>query len=206
MAYEEGRALVLTIRQYETERDLLSQYDFWEKVTVHLPYAWKPTRSPSVFQQHKDFDPRARLFAFDGEQLVGHISFSGSKEFISFGYPWVIDGYEGELQEILFERLYHFAISDSYNGKLFAQRFRAQWKNQLSFFEQKGFDIVSRSEIYGGQLTDLPSVIGDEALVAVIENNFEEAVFEKTSRLSRFTDESVAMLRIIIQVWILILV
>lgn len=127
----------ITLRDYQGPEDLRLQYDFWEKVTAGLPWAWKPTTSPSIFHEQREFDPRTRCFAFEGDRLVGYMGFTGSGDFVSLGYPWVLESYEGELQERLFERVYGFAASPSYGGKTFAQRFRLQWDKQIDFFEEK---------------------------------------------------------------------
>jgi hypothetical protein len=51
------------------------------------------------------------------------MSFTGLGEFVSLGYPWVLPGYEGGLQEELYDAVYGFAASPDYGGKIFAQRF-----------------------------------------------------------------------------------
>ncbi|WLR46568.1 hypothetical protein LC065_13425 [Halobacillus litoralis] len=48
----------------------------------------------------------------------------------------------------MFDKIYTFA-SNEYGGKMFAQRFRSQWKDQIDFFVGKGFEITGRSPIYG---------------------------------------------------------
>ncbi|HEU5141136.1 MAG TPA: hypothetical protein VFT51_14265 [Bacillales bacterium] len=141
--------MTITIRNYQSPDDLRIQYDFWEKVTVDLPWAWKPTRSPSIFHNQHEFDPRSRCFAFDGDRLVGHMGFTGSDGFVSLGYPWVLDGYEGALQEEMFDRVFGFASSRDYGGSTFAQRFRSQWERQVSFFQNKGFQITGNVPIHG---------------------------------------------------------
>ncbi|WLR46569.1 hypothetical protein LC065_13430 [Halobacillus litoralis] len=87
----------VTMRFYQGPEDMELQYDFWRKVTRDLPWAWKPTRSPLIFHEQPAFDPRSRCFVFDGEELVGHMGFSGSDEFISpgisMGARWVSRGY-----------------------------------------------------------------------------------------------------------------
>ncbi|WP_088067203.1 hypothetical protein [Gottfriedia luciferensis] len=141
--------MTVNYRFYESPSDLDLQYDFWNKMTKSLPYAWKPTLSPKLFEQQSEFNPKSRCFAFDGDQLVGYMSFSGKGEFVSLGYPWVLPEYEGKVQDELFEKVFQFAISEEYGGKLLAQRFRAQWENQINYFLSKGFAITSRSQIVG---------------------------------------------------------
>jgi hypothetical protein len=67
------------------------------------------------------------------------MSFSGVGDFVSLGYPWVLPGYEGELQERLYDEVYGFAAGPHHGGKTFAQRFRQQWAAQISFFKRHGF-------------------------------------------------------------------
>jgi hypothetical protein len=76
------------------------------------------------------------------------MSFTGLGEFVSLGYPWVLPGYEGGLQEELYDAVYGFAASPDYGGKIFAQRFREQWTDQISFFERHGFVVQRRDPIY----------------------------------------------------------
>jgi hypothetical protein len=98
------------------------------------------------------FDARSRCFAFEGDQLVGYSSFTGRGEFVSLGYPWVLRGYEGQLQEKLYDAVYGFAASPEYGGRTFAQRFRAQWTAQPSFFERHGFVVQRSDPIYAVDL------------------------------------------------------
>jgi hypothetical protein len=74
--------------------------------------------------------------------------FHGQAEFVSLGYPWVLPGHEGELQEELYDAVYGFAASPEYGGRTFAQRFREQWSNQVSFFERHGFVVQRMDPIY----------------------------------------------------------
>jgi len=146
--------MTITYRFYEDEQDLQRQIDFWIKCTKLLPYAWKPTISPNLFVEHENFHPKSRCFAFDGNQMVGYMSFTGSKEFVSLGYPWVLPGYEGIIQDELFKRVYGFAKSDVFGAKLFAQRFRSDWKEQIDFFLSKGFEVTRRSPILIKELNE----------------------------------------------------
>lgn len=140
-------------RFYEGESDMLLQYSFWEKVTSELPYAWKMTKSPLIFKEKEGFHRKSRCFAFNGNELVGYMSFTGSREFVSLGYPWVKDGYE-EIRDLLFDKVYGFASSTEYGAKLFAQRFREQWVEQIHYFEEKGFHITNKSPLLGTELTE----------------------------------------------------
>ncbi|MGF3102743.1 hypothetical protein [Rossellomorea sp. DUT-2] len=146
----------ITYKYFQGENDLALQYDFWRKITSTLPFAWKPTMSPLMFKEQNEFDPRSRCFAYDGDDLVGYMSFTGRGDFVSLGYPWVLSGYEG-IQDELFERVYGFAVSDEYGGKILAQRFREQWENQILYFEKMGFEITNESELIGRYLTNVGS-------------------------------------------------
>lgn len=139
--------MTITYRFYEGQEDIQRQIDFWIKCTKQLPYAWKPTISPNKFIEQEHFHPKSRCFAFEGNQLVGYMSFTGSKEFVSLGYPWVLPGYEGIVQEELYERVYGFAESNEFGAQMFAQRFRGDWKEQIDFFLSKGFEVTRRSPI-----------------------------------------------------------
>jgi hypothetical protein len=57
--------MAIYYRFYESEEDLDLQYSFWEKITSKLPYAWKMTKSPTIFKEQAIFHPHSRCFAFD---------------------------------------------------------------------------------------------------------------------------------------------
>jgi len=140
--------MTITFRNYRGPEYLDLQNAFWVQATRGLPWCWKPTISPALYAQGGQFDPRSRCFAFEGERLVGYMSFTGEGEFVSLGSPWVLPGYQGELQEQLYDAVYGFAASPEYGGKKFAQRFREQWTDQISFFERHGFRAESIGSIH----------------------------------------------------------
>lgn len=140
--------MAMTLRNYKSPEDLRLQQTFWLQATRELPWCWKPTVSPALYSKSPQFDARSRCFAFEGERLVGYGSFTGHEDFVSLGYPWVLPGYEGELQEQLYEKVYSFAASPEYGGRTFAQRFRKQWTAQIAFFERHGFAVESTDPIY----------------------------------------------------------
>jgi hypothetical protein len=76
------------------------------------------------------------------------MSFTGEGDFVSLGYPWALPGYEGELQDELYHRVYGFAASSEYGGKKFAQRFRRPWTRQIEFFLERGFTELRSHPIY----------------------------------------------------------
>ena len=137
--------MAISLRHYRGPEDLHLQQAFWVQATRTLPWCWKPTVSPVLYSKGPQFDPRSRCFAFDGDRLLGYCSFTGQGEFVSMGYPWVLPGYEGELQERLYDAVYEFAASREYGGRRFAQRFRQPWTAQITFFEQHGF-VIGRSD------------------------------------------------------------
>jgi len=140
--------MTVTLRNYRGPADIHLQNAFWVQVTRDLPWCWKPTISPLLYAKGAQFDPRSRCFAFDGDRLVGYMSFTGQGEFVSLGYPWVLPGYEGELQEELYDTVYGFAASPEYGGRMFAQRVRELWTDQISFFERHGFVVQRRDPLY----------------------------------------------------------
>lgn len=181
----------ITYRFYESEKDLQRQIDFWIKRTKLLPYAWKPTISPNIFIEQENFHPKSRCFAFDVNQMVGYMSFTGSKEFVSLGYPWVLPGYEGIIQDELFKRVYGFAESDEFGAKLFAQRFRSDWKEQIDFFLSKGFEVTRRSPILIKELSD-----SNHTNASKVENDFQ---FDKWANVTKqnevVTEEQLSMMK-----------
>ena len=183
--------MTITYRFYESKKDLQRQIDFWMKCTKLLPYAWKPTISPNLFIEHENFHPKSRCFAFDGNQMVGYMSFTGSKEFVSLGYPWVLPGYEGIIQDELFKRVYGFAESDEFGAKLFAQRFRSDWKEQIDFFLSKGFEVTRRSPILIKELSE-----SNHTNVSKVENDFK---FDKWANVIKqnevLTEEQLSMMK-----------
>ncbi|BCB03576.1 GNAT family N-acetyltransferase [Bacillus sp. KH172YL63] len=145
--------MTITYEYYQNEEDIKRQYDFWKEVTRNLPYAWKPTKSPLMFREQAEFDPRTRCFAYEDGKLVGYMSFTGRGDFVSLGYPWVLPGYE-IIQDELFHHVHDFAVSNEYGGRFLAQRFRHQWEEHILYFEQKGFEIRNESDIIGCTLTE----------------------------------------------------
>lgn len=142
----------ITFRSYESPQDIDLKQEFWVETTRPLPWCWKPTISPVLYSRGKQFGPRSRVFAFDNGRLIRYCSFTGQGEFVSLGYPWVLPGFEGELQEQLFDSVWGFAASDEYGGRVFAQRFRQHWTAQISFFERHGFSVQRRDPIYATDL------------------------------------------------------
>lgn len=144
--------MTITYRYYEGPQDLSLQVDFWTTCTKKLPYAWKPTKSPDQFIKQPYFQPHSRCFAYDGEKCIGYMSFTGSPEFVSLGYPWVLPGYEGDVQDELYGRVVGFAKSGDFGAKMFAQRFRSDWTKQIEYFLSKGFNITKRTPILVSRL------------------------------------------------------
>jgi hypothetical protein len=109
------------------------------------------------------------------------MSFTAEGDFVSLGYPWVLPGYEGALQDELYGRVYGFAASSEYGGKKFAQRFRRPWTRQIEFFQDRGF-VEQRSEpIYALPVIHQPPA--DSFSAYNIENapEFRFEVFEQLS-------------------------
>ena len=92
----------------------------------------------SWYSKQKNFDPRSKLFAFDVEKPVAYISSIKRPTFVPFGFPWALDGYEGEVQHHLFDTVYNYCVEDL-KATSFLQRFRQEWTYQTRFFEEKGF-------------------------------------------------------------------
>ncbi|MHA2358103.1 MAG: hypothetical protein ACXABK_04990, partial [Candidatus Heimdallarchaeaceae archaeon] len=164
--------MTLSYRTYQEENDLNLQYEFWINITRDMPWAWKPTISPKIFIEGKDFDPRTRVFAFIKKKLVGYMSFTGEGNFISLGYPWVLPGCEGEIQEELYDRVFGFASRDEDGGKFFAQRFREQWKSQILYFQKKGFSITSKQPVLGINLSKAKTKIPNDEYIIELSNEF----------------------------------
>jgi hypothetical protein len=140
--------MTVTLRNFRGPEDIHLQNAFWMQATRELPWCWKPTIAPVLYSKGAQFDPRSRCFAFEGDRLVGYMSFTCQGEFVSLGYPWVLPGYEGELQERLYDAVYGFAVSPEYGGRTFAQRFRQPWPAQTSFFKRHGFTEQKSSQVY----------------------------------------------------------
>jgi len=171
----------IRLRNYQGPADLALQLNFWSSVTSGLPWCWKPTTSPRRYSQERQFDPRSRCFAFEGDRLIGYMSFTGEGDFVSLGYPWVLPGYEGELQDELYHRVYGFAASSEYGGKKFAQRFRRPWTRQIEFFRERGFAEQRSEPIYTLPVIHQPPA--DSFSAYRIENTpeFRFRVFEQLS-------------------------
>ncbi|MFW9996505.1 MAG: hypothetical protein ACFFD4_30960 [Candidatus Odinarchaeota archaeon] len=139
--------MVITYRKFENPADLDLQRDLWLEATKKLPWAWKPNNTQKWFSQQSNFDASSKLFAQDGNKPVGYISCIRRENFTPMGFPWVLEGYEGEIQDHLFDTVYSYAIS-TFKSKSFLQRFRKEWKYQIRFFERKGFNLDWANPIY----------------------------------------------------------
>ena len=186
----------IAYRPYIGIDDLQRQYDFWTQATRDLPWCWKPTRSPDMFLRNPKFDPRSRYFAFDGEQLIGYMSFSGEGEFVSLGYPWVSAGYEGDVQETLYQFVYGYAASSDYGGRVFAQRVRSGWTKQIEFYQMKGFHVSGKAPIYVLDVEKADAEAAGDRSDMVLSPEFVFEQFEHVARkTSQFSEEDLAMLR-----------
>ncbi|MHA2102538.1 MAG: hypothetical protein ACW981_03880 [Candidatus Hodarchaeales archaeon] len=137
----------ISYRPYQNPNDLELQTNIWIKATKPLPWAWKPNRTQIWAKNQTNFDPNSKLFALDGENLVGYMSCIRREKFTPIGFPWVIPGYEGEIQDHLFDTVYNHAVN-KFKSKAFLQRFRKEWKFQIEFFEKNGFHLSQSYPIY----------------------------------------------------------
>ena len=103
----------------------------------------------------------------------------------------MLPGYEGEVQEELYRNVYGFAESEAFGGKMFAQRFRSDWTQQIDYFLSKGFEITRRTPIL---VSNFDNVNAENDLI--VENGF---TFEKWERLVKKydhpTEEQLAMMK-----------
>ena len=174
--------MAVVLREYEGVKDLDLQYGLWTEGTRDLPWAWKPTRSPTIFASQRNFDARSRRYAFDDGQLVGYMSFTGGPGgLVSPGYPWVLAGYEGDLQEELFETVFGFARGE-YGGTYFLLRFRRQWTDQIEFFEGKGFEAERTEPIYAARIRGKQEAKAPEELEIDKHDGFSLARFSAAAR------------------------
>jgi hypothetical protein len=95
--------VAISLRNDESPDDLRLQQAFWVQATRELSWCWKPTISHGFYSKSPQFDA--------SKSMVGYSSFTGRGDFVSLGYPWVLPGYEGELRERLYEKVYIFAAS-----------------------------------------------------------------------------------------------
>ena len=174
----------ITYRNYRGAGDLQLQYTFWTSITRKLPWCWKPTLSPEIFLRNTNYAPQSRWFAFDGERLIGYMSFSGKGEFVSLGYPWVEPGYEGKIQHDLYDLVYGYAASSEYGGRIFAQRFRSDWTKQIEFFSDKGFTITGQQPIYILDVLSTNHIRDNDGMKIRITDSFD---FEKYKKLAEKT-------------------
>ena len=171
----------IRLRNYQGPADIALQHAFWVSVTSGLPWCWKATASPRRYSQERQFDPRSRCFALEGDRLIGYMSFTGEGEFVSLGYPWVLPGYEGELQAELYGRVYGFAASAEYGGKKFARRFRRPWNHQIEFFLQHGFAEQRSEPIYALPVIHQPPQDSSGPYRIDITPEFRFEIFEQLS-------------------------
>lgn len=145
----------ISYRHYQDPNDLALQTGLWLQATHHLPWAWKPNKTQVWYTHQTNFDPRSKLFAFDGSTPIGYISCIQRETFTPMGFPWVLDGYEGEIQDFLFTTIYDYAVKQ-FHSKSFLQRFRKEWDYHIKFFEKYGFELAWSNPIYIRELTKTP--------------------------------------------------
>lgn len=183
--------MTVTLRNYRGWEDIDLQNAFWVQATRELPWCWKPTIAPVLYAKAAQFDPRSRCFAFEGDRLVGYMSFTGQGKFVSLGYPWVLPGYEGALQETLYERVYGFAASPEYGGTTFAQRLRQPWPAQISFFKRHGFTEQKSTPVYALDVRSASVPVTSIAPTIDIRHDFRWEVYRKLA--SGHSDEELRM-------------
>jgi hypothetical protein len=137
----------ISYRNFQAVEDLEIQRKLFIEATSILKWAWKPNRSQEKYFHLKNFDPKTKMFAFNGTEPIGYASCVKWEKETPIGYPWVKKGYEGEVQHHLFDSIYNYA-KEHLNSKHFLQRFRKEWRDQLKFFEEKGFEHTRTYPIY----------------------------------------------------------
>ncbi|MFW9930227.1 MAG: hypothetical protein ACFFD1_12605 [Candidatus Thorarchaeota archaeon] len=134
-------------RHYQQVEDLELQTSIWLKATKNLPWAWKPNKTQYWYVRRSNFDPYSKLFAFDNDLPIGYMSCIRRDNFTPMGFPWILDGYEGEIQEYLFDTVYNHAVKE-FKSRNFLQRFRKEWKYQIDFLERKNFHLERSNPIF----------------------------------------------------------
>ncbi|MHA2272813.1 MAG: hypothetical protein ACXACI_13185 [Candidatus Hodarchaeales archaeon] len=173
----------ISYRHYQNPNDLALQTELWLQATQHLPWAWKPNKTQVWYTQQATFDPKSKLFALDGEKSIGYTSCIRRETFTPLGFPWVLDGYEGEIQDVLFTTIYDYAVKQ-FHSKSFLQRFRKEWGYHIKFFERYGFELAWSNPIYSRELKKTPldiefvtyraklhQIMPVNALFAIIKND-----------------------------------
>jgi hypothetical protein len=99
-------------------------------------------------------------------ELIGYMSFTGEGKFVSLGYPWVLPGYEGEVQERLWNQVYGFAVNE-HGANTVLQRFRKEWNDQIQFFLDHGLRFQYETPIYILELNEFQQNIDFNPAVEV---------------------------------------
>lgn len=142
----------ITYRNYQDKNDLTLQTDLWIKATNKLPYAWKPNLSQKWYSEQPNFDPKSKMFAYDNDIPVAYMSCISRSEMTPMGFPWALEGYEGEIQHYMFDTVYNYTV-EHFSAKKFLQRFRSQWTYQTNFFKEKNFQLELSNPIFVRDLT-----------------------------------------------------
>src|SRR5262249_22985255 len=98
-----------------------------------------------------DFDPGGRLFALDGERVVGYVTFHANGR-VSF--PWCRVGQEHRAEEL------HQAALAAMRARGLKRAFaasRADWPGPRDFFLRHGFRHARDMVNFVVQLTELPT-------------------------------------------------
>lgn len=69
--------------------------------------------------------------------------------FIPLGYPWIKEDLNDKknIQEHMWNRMINI-LDENYPKKYFLQRFRSEWKKQIDFYLEKGFEISHEYPIF----------------------------------------------------------
>jgi hypothetical protein len=141
----------MSIRTFQPG-DEAAQVGIYNEASAQLP-KFKPATLDEIRRRCRapDFDPGTRFFAMENGQIVGYASFHSNGR---VSYPWCREGAESQ-QEALFEAV--LAAMRARGIKRAFVAYRADWKDQQTFFQRHGFSLAREMVNFWLDPMDLPT-------------------------------------------------
>ncbi|MCI0699455.1 MAG: hypothetical protein L0241_00020 [Planctomycetia bacterium] len=135
--------------------DEVTQAALFNVAAFSLP-GFKPANAEDVKKRTRGrgFDPTTRVYAEEGNQVVGYCTLEPEQERISF--PWCKKGHESAAGPLFDAALQ--AAGERGLKKVFAA-YRRDWEPVLKFFADRGFAVAREVINYWADPVDLPTQV-----------------------------------------------
>lgn len=143
--------MAVRIRGYHAGDEAV-QAEIYNEAAGALP-KFKPANADEVARRCRaaDFDPGTRFYAEDAGRVIGYSTFSANGR---VSYPWCRKGHEAAAEPLFQTALQ--ALTTRGARTAFAA-YRADWPQQLAFFQQHGFHSAREMINYYMELSDMPT-------------------------------------------------